>query len=101
MPNSSDYEKECYIETHYWPAKRGVPKPTLVISVDALLTILFKENACIAEEDVPGLTEVFSRYARESGSSDSETLNQWTAYVEEALEEIGTDADESDEDPGN
>lgn len=68
-----------YIETQHWPAKRGVPKPTLVITVDALVEILSRETGVLAPDDAPALARAFAYYARGMAGSEDDAIDAFYA----------------------
>lgn len=75
-----------YMEMQYWPAKRGVRKPTLLVTYDALATILSREDSVIAPEDVSRLMAVFALYS-DHEDSEPDAVTAWRDQAEAALAE--------------
>lgn len=81
--------KDIGIGMSYWPAERGVRKPTLLISLDALVILLQNESAVISPDDVPRLLGAIHSYAVKADTSQEKALGAW--------EEVVADLEEPDE----
>ena len=78
---------EIEVELLYKDGGKGVQKPYLVISLDALMTALYCENAILAEEDVPRLVGCLCAYARRSGTGDADLAAQWSKHFFDMVED--------------
>jgi len=87
-------EYKAYIETQHWPAKRGHPYPTLVITYEALVAMLSEEEGVLDPDDAAALCKAIAlRAARHSGS-DPQAVAAWVALADED----GADDDEEFDD---
>jgi len=74
-------EYDAYIETHYWPAKRGHPRPTLVITYESLLAMLCEEEGVLDPDDAPALCRAIAWRVAGNQGSDPRAVAAWVALA--------------------
>lgn len=83
---------DLFVETHYWPAKRGTPKATVVMTVSALEGILNLASHSGSVSDVPAVLRLFAEAAKNNGNSEPAALEELVNLAgEEPSEVIQTD----------
>lgn len=83
---------DVYIETQNWPSKRGAPKPTLVITLNALLEICERENSIFGLNDGPRFAAALAEYARDHLGSDLGAVTCWREDAEDRIDNEDDDA---------
>jgi|SRR4051794_1940104 hypothetical protein len=82
------------IKLNHWPAKRGIEKPTLLVSLDSLVEILYGEPGLIPPGNVPALLGSLHTRAVMAGTSDEVALLAWEIATENLEDEEKDDGEE-------
>lgn len=76
--------RDIFVQDRRWPAAGGEAKPTVVMSLLALVTLLSEQPAMIAPEDVPGLVALVCRHAIAHPATDAAVAADWAAACDAA-----------------